>query len=134
MGDLQFKASRFTEKMREHQIEREKEERRSSQNKKVYFKILLTFFKLYTIKSYNMVLFCNTFYHNKCSHVSKKKGIKGSPEKKMVTFKEPDTTLDLSSHNLVNHADQDSDKFHDLALDTLPETELGFEVKVISVS
>ena len=52
----------------------------------------------------------------------------------MVTFKEPDSTaLDLSSHNLVNHTDPDSDKFHDLALDTLPDGELGFEVKVISV-
>ena len=35
LGDLQFKASRFTEKMREQQIEKEKEERRASQKKKV---------------------------------------------------------------------------------------------------
>ena len=36
LGDLQFKASRFTEKMREQQIEKEKEERRALQKKKVF--------------------------------------------------------------------------------------------------
>ena len=50
----------------------------------------------------------------------------------MVTFKEPSLSPDLSSHTLVNHADAESEK--DLALDTLPDSELELEIKVITVS
>ena len=48
----------------------------------------------------------------------------------MVTFKEPDSAIDLSSHTLVNHTDLESDQF---ALATIPGSEMDFEVKVISV-
>ena len=50
-----------------------------------------------------------------------------------MTFKEPDSTMDLSSHTLVNHTDLESDQFHDFALATIPGSEMDFEVKVISV-
>ena len=56
---------------------------------------------------------------------------KGSKDKKMVTFKEPSLAPDLSSHTLVNHADVESEKY--LALDTLPDSELELEIKIITV-
>ncbi len=60
----------------------------------------------------------------------KKHGKRGS-QKKSVTFQEPSTPPDLSSHILVNHADMDVEKY-DMALDMLPDQE--FEIKVINVS
>ncbi len=63
-----------------------------------------------------------------------KRGSKRGSEKKVVTFKEPSLAPDLSSHTLVNHADPESDKLQGLVVDTMPDSDVEFEVKVITVS